>query len=180
MPRALQTFLGGNGGATEVGVDLCLIEEHLYLTDLTLIASTFCHLVGGVVITSDNLILGGIATHLFVRNTESHHIHSHVGGRLIWIAAVDTLEEGVEHGEYLDVAVVVDGNLVVGLKMEGVDHVHVVEVGSGCLVGDVHGVLQWEIPHGECLKLGISCPRSALVLIVKLTEAYCHFAASGA
>ena len=142
MPRALQTFLGGNGGAAEVGVDLCLIEEHLYLTDLILIASTFCHLVGGVVITSDNLILGGIATHLVVRYTESHHIHSHVSGRLIWIAAIDTLEKSVEHGEDLDVAVVVDGNLVVCLKMEGVDHVNIVEVGSGCLVGDVHGMLK--------------------------------------
>ena len=142
VPGALEALLGGNGSAAEVGIDLCLVEEHLYLTDLVLIASSPCHLIGGIVVAADNLVLGCIAAHLIIRDAESHHIHSHISGRLIWIVAIDTLEESVEHGEDLDVAVVVDGNLVVCLKMEGVDHVNIVEVGSGCLVGDVHGMLK--------------------------------------
>ena len=75
---SLQAFLGGNGGAAVVGVDLCLVEEHLYLVDLALIASASCHLVGGIIIAADNLVLGGIAAHLVVGDTESHHVHTHV------------------------------------------------------------------------------------------------------
>ena len=127
---------------------LCLVEEHLYLVDLALIASASCHLVGGIIIAADNLVLGGIAAHLVVGDTESHHVHTHVSGRLIGIAAVDTLEEGVEHREYLDVAIIVDGNLIVCLKMEGVDHVDIVEVGSGWKRG--HSRWWWSCSAEPC------------------------------
>ena len=62
--------------------------------------------------------------------------------------------------------------------MEGVDHVHIVEVGSGCLIGDVNWVLQWQTPYGEGLKLCISGSHTSFVLIVKLRETCCHLTAS--
>ena len=64
--------------------------------------------------------------------------------------------------------------------MEWVNHVHVVEVGRGCLIRDVDGVFQRQVPNGESLKFGVSRSRSALVFIVELAQAYGHLAASRA
>ena len=54
-----------------------------------------------------------------------------------------------EHRESFHVAVVVHGRLVVRLQMEGVDHVHIVQIGGGRLIGQVHGVAERQVPDGE-------------------------------
>ena len=64
--------------------------------------------------------------------------------------------------------------------MEGVNHIDIVKVGCGCLVGDIHGVLERQIPHGEGLKLGISSLNATLVLLIQLAEADRHLAATWA
>ena len=64
--------------------------------------------------------------------------------------------------------------------MEGVNHIHVIEVSRGGLVGDVHGMAQGEVPHGERLELGIAGLHAPLVLVVELAEAYSHLAAARA
>ena len=62
--------------------------------------------------------------------------------------------------------------------MERVNHIHIVQIGSSSLVCDVHRMLQWEIPHRECLKLGIAGMHTTLVLIIKLTQANRHLTAA--
>ena len=62
--------------------------------------------------------------------------------------------------------------------MEGVDHVHIVEVGSGCLIGDVHGMFEGQVPYGERFKLGISGTHASAVFMVELAQAHGHLAAS--
>ena len=62
--------------------------------------------------------------------------------------------------------------------MERVDHVHVVEVGSSGFVSHIHGMFQREVPHRESLKLGISGFHAALTLVVNLTQAHSHLAAT--
>ena len=62
--------------------------------------------------------------------------------------------------------------------MEGVYHINVVKVGRGCLVGDIHGVLKRQIPHGEGLKLGITRLNAALVLLIQLAETDRHLTAT--
>ena len=64
--------------------------------------------------------------------------------------------------------------------MEGVYHVDVVEVGGGGLVGEVHGVLEGQVPDREGLELGVTGLHAALVLVVELGEAGGHLAAAGA
>ena len=64
--------------------------------------------------------------------------------------------------------------------MEGVDHVHVVEVGRRRLVGEIHRVLEGEVPDGERLVLGIARADAALILMVELAQAGRHLAAAGA
>ena len=64
--------------------------------------------------------------------------------------------------------------------MEGVDGVRVVEVHRGRLVGDVHRVLQRQVPHGERLVLGVAGRDAALMLVVQLRQARGHLARAGA
>ena len=93
---------------------------------------------------------------------------------------IDALEHGVEHGEDLHVAVVVHGGDAVGLEVVGVDHVHVVEIDGGGLIGDVDGMAEREVPDREGLELGIARADAALVLMVELAETGGHLAAAGA
>ena len=64
--------------------------------------------------------------------------------------------------------------------MERVDHIDVVQVGGGGLVGKVYGVFQRQVPDGEGFKLGVARLDAALVLVVQLGQADCHLAAAGA
>ena len=64
--------------------------------------------------------------------------------------------------------------------MEGVDHIHIVEVGSGGLIGQIHRVLQGQVPDGEGLILGVACPDAPLILMIELAQAGGHFTAAGA
>jgi len=64
--------------------------------------------------------------------------------------------------------------------VEGVDHVHVVQVRRGRLIGQVHRVLQRQVPDGEGLILGVARPDAPLVLVIQLAQAGGHFAAAGA
>ena len=64
--------------------------------------------------------------------------------------------------------------------MEGVDHVHIVQVGGGGLIGQVHGMLQGDVPDGEGLELGVTGVDAALMLVVELAQAGGHLAAAGA
>ena len=169
VPRQLLMLLGCDSGATEVGADACLIEQHSYLGHLGFVACPESQLVRSSIITAKNLILGSLAAHRIIADAEAHHVHSHVRGRLVWTLSVDAFEESREHWEDFYVAIVVHRYLVVGFKMEWVDHIHIVKVGSGSLVGYVYGVLQWQVPHGECLELGIASLHTTLVLVVELT-----------
>ena len=139
----LTTLFGGNGNLTVGTVDTHLLEEQCNLVHLLLRTCSQGEVVEGVVVAADNLLLACLAAKGVVGDAEAHHVHAHIGGRLVGVVPVDTREKGVEDRENLYVAVVVDGGLSVGFEMEGVNHVHIVEVGGCRLVGDVHGVLEW-------------------------------------
>ena len=123
-------------------------------------------------------MLGGFATNLIVAKAISYHVDTHVGGRLVGVLSINALENGIQHRENLDVAVVVDSRVAVGLKMERVNHVHVAEVGGGSFVGHIDWMLQRKIPNGEGLKFGITRFDTAFVLLVKLAQADSHLAAA--
>ena len=180
MASLLLEVLCSSGSASEVGCDFCLVEEHLYLADFRFVTCSACKFVCSVVVSSYDFVFRRLTAGFVVADAESNHVHSHVGRRLVGVGTVDAFEQSVEYGEYLDVAVVVYRNLVVCLQMERVNHVHVVEVGSCCLVGDVYRVFQWQVPDGECLKLGIAGSHTALVLVVELAKTHCHLAAARA
>ncbi len=63
--------------------------------------------------------------------------------------------------------------------MEGVDHVHIVQVGGGGFVGDVDGMFQGQVPDGEGFELGVTGLHTAHILLIELAQANGHFAAAG-
>ena len=64
--------------------------------------------------------------------------------------------------------------------MEGINHVHVVEVGRGRLIGQVHRVLERQVPDREGLELRVARRDPAPVLVIELAEAGGHLPAAGA
>ena len=161
-------LVGSCGNRTESGGNLSLIEEHTDLVYLALIICAISHLVGSIIETTDNLIFRCLATHLIVTDTETDHVDAHIRWRLVGVLTIDTLEECIQHRENLDVTIVVDSCLVISLEVEGVDHVHIVQVCCSSLVGDVYRVLQRQVPHREGLELGITSADTTLVLVVEL------------
>ena len=173
-------LFGGHGGATEIGGDVGLFHQQGDFVYLAFAGFAAGVVAQGCVVASYYLVFGGLAAHFVVGDAETGHVHTHVGGRFVGVFAVDAFEQGVEHGENLDVAVVVYCCFAVGFQMEGVYHVDVVEVGGGCLVGDVDGVFQRYAPDWECLEFGISGFNAAAVFLIQLAETGGHFAAAGA
>ena len=106
-------------------------------------------------------------------------VAAHVGGRLVeGRPAGDLLEDPLEDRKDLDVPVVVDGDLAVGLEVERIDQVEVAEVGRGRLVGDVDRVLEGQVPDGEGLELGVARRQAPAVLVVELGQAGGQLAAA--
>ena len=191
--RAVGHLDGDGGGAGLLGAPECrahdravgrrqaeLVEQQLLPLRLDRGAQAAQLRAGGGVVAAEDLLPGGGAAHGVVADAVARHVHAHIRGALVRRAAVDALEHGVEHGEDLHVAVVVDGRHAVGLEVEGVDHVHVVEVDGRGLVGEVHGVAQRQVPDRERLKLGVARAHAALVLVIELAQARGHLAAAGA
>ena len=145
-----------HSGTTIVGGNLHLLHQQADFVDLVLGYLAFGIVAEGGIVATDDFVLGGLRANFVVANAEAGHIHTHVGGRLVGILAINALEDGVEYGENLDVAIVVDRGLAVGFEMEGVDHIDVVEVGCSSLVGDIDRVLERDAPNGEGLKFGIA------------------------
>ena len=132
-----------------------------------------------LVVAADDLLFARLAAHLVVADRVARHIDAHVRRRLVGGVPHQFFEQCVEHGEDLDVAVVVDRDLAVCAQMVGVDHIDVVEVGGRRLVGDVDGMVERQVPDRECLVLCISRLDAALVVVVELRQACRHLAAAG-
>ena len=131
-------------------------------------------------VAAHDLLAGGLTADLIVHDAVACHVHAHVRGALVGALPGDQLKHGVHHREDLDVSVIVDGGNPIGFQMERVDHVHIVQVGGGGLVGQVHRVLEGNVPDGEGLKLGVTGLHAPLVLVVQLGQAGGHLTAAGA
>ncbi len=64
--------------------------------------------------------------------------------------------------------------------MERVDHVYIVQIGGCGFISNIDRMFQRKIPDRESLEFRISGLDTSFVFMVKLTEAYGHFAASRA
>jgi len=138
-------------------------------------------LAGIAEITPNRFLPGGLAHGPVVRDAETGAVHAHVRrGFVHRRAAHDPFQDSPQHGEGVHVAVVVDGDLPIGLLVEGIDEIEVADIGRGRLVGDVDRVFQRDVPDREGLEFGVSAPYAAPVFMVYLGQAGGHLAAAGA
>ena len=122
----------------------------------------------GFIIPADNLLTGSIAGGLIVDDTVTHHINTHVRRGLVGTLAQDLLEDGDQNGIGFYVTVIVNSGNTVGIQVEGVDHVHIVQISGSGFIGQVHRMIDGQIPDGKGLKLGIAGSDAALMLVVQL------------
>ena len=131
-------------------------------------------------VAADDLHLGSVAAGIVIGDGKADHIDAHVRRALVGALAQDLFHQGTDYREGLDVAVVVDRGLVVGLKVERIDDIGVVEVSRGGLVGNIDRMRQRKIPDREGLKLGIAGGGTVLMLVIQLREASGELARAGA
>jgi hypothetical protein len=62
--------------------------------------------------------------------------------------------------------------------VERVDHVHVVQIGGGCLIGHVDRMHERQIPDGECLEFRVARMHAAQVVVIDLAQAGRQLSAS--
>ena len=132
-------------------------------------------------ISSDDLLAGRLAAYFVISDAESGAVDAHVGRRLVFcLLARDPLNDPLQDREDLEVAVVVDRRLAVSFKMEGVDHVDILQVGRRRLVSDIHRMLQRKAPDREGLELGVARRNASQLFVVELGEACRQLAGAAA
>ncbi len=159
---------------------MSLLHNHFQLGQLFRFGVGGADLAGYIVVAADYLAARGVANHFVVFDALANHIHTHIGGRLVRRLANNLLQHLVQHREYLHITVVVHGNLSVSLKMIRVNHIDVLEIHRGGLIGQIHRMFERHAPHREGLELGITRFHPALVFVIELAQAGGHLAASGA
>ena len=122
---------------------------------------------------------GGFTTNFVIADAVSCHIYTHIRRGFVRACAGNLFKHGIEYRKDLHIPVVVYRRFVISIQMEGVDHVDIIKVGRCCFISQVYRVLQWNIPDGEGLKLGVAGGNPSLMFMVELGKAGGHFPASG-
>ena len=63
--------------------------------------------------------------------------------------------------------------------MEGIDHIHIIQIGGRRFIGDVCRMIERKVPDREGLEFCIARADAALVIMVDVGQAGCHFSAAG-
>ena len=135
---------------------------------------------GRAVVSSYDLLICSFAHYCVVYDSEAQAVDAHVGRRVVRERSVgDLVQDPLEKREGLHVAVVVHGNLTCCRDIVVVDLVVVADVGSGCLVGDVHRMVDGQVPDREGLELGVAALSAVAEIMVDLREAGGQLSASG-
>ena len=154
-----------------VDIDARLGHDALQAIDLFVTHTGATNLLAAGKIAAHDLHAARIGARLVVGDGKAHHVDAHVGWTLIGAFAQDLLHKRTDHGECLDVAVVVNRGLAIGFQVERIDDVRIVEVGGCRLVCDVDGMRERQVPHREGLEFGIASLDAAQVLVVELRQA---------
>ena len=155
-----------------------LSEKKLDLVGFLLLAGTGDQSIHALVIPADDLLTGCFAADLVIDDAVARHVDAHVRGRLVGTLSDDLFEHDLQHRENLHIPVIVDRGDPVGLQMEGIDHVDIVQIRRGSLVGQIDRVLERQIPDREGLEFRIASPDPPFVFMINLGEAGSHFSAA--
>ena len=132
-------------------------------------------------IAPDYFLPRGLPDHIIIGNGKTGPVYPHIRGRLVErFPAGDLLQDPFEDGEGLNITIIVHGCLIIGLQVERVDEVEVPDIGGCGLIGDVHGVLERNIPDGKGLELCISGLYSSFIVVIHLGETRGKLTTAGA
>ena len=112
----------------------------------------------------------GFATYLVIGDARADHVDAHVGGRLVWAAARNLIEQDFEERKDFGVAVIAHGLDAVGGEMEGVDQADIIEVCCCRFVSEIHRMIDGQVPDREGLELGVARLDAALVIVIDLRQ----------
>ena len=145
-----------------------LTEKEFLLHQLALSRSATLHSNSCLIVAADDFLLRCFSACLVIRDSEAYHIYTHVCRGLVWALTHDTLQNRLEHWEHLYITVIVHSCLTICFEVEWIDHIHIIQIHSSCLIGQIDRVREWQIPNWEGLELRIASLQSTLILMVEL------------
>ena len=172
------TFHGSTNNFTILRCDMRLFHQQFQFEDFVFFLGAVYQTCFRLIITADDLLTGSLLAYFIVDDAVSSHVDTHVCRRFVRALAEDPFKHGFEYREDLHVTVVVDSGFAVSFQMERVDHIHIVQIGSGSFVCQINGMFQRDIPDRECLKLRITGTNTTFLLMVQLRQAGSHLSAS--
>ena len=128
----------------------------------------FAHFTEGIVVAADDLLSGGFSADLVVADAVAVHVDAHISGRFVRGLSVNLVKDRVQKREHFHIPVIVDAGLSVSFQMEGVDHVDIIEVRGGSLIGEVDRVAERQVPDREGLEFRIAGFNATAVLMIEL------------
>ena len=93
-----------------------------------------------MIIAADDFLPGRLPHRFVVQNAIAHHIDPHIRGGFIRAAAVNFGENSLQHREDFHIPVVIHGGDSVGFQMEGVDHIHIIQIRRGGFISQIDRV----------------------------------------
>ncbi len=153
-----------------------LLHHHFLFLQLLGIAKLGNHPVSGGEIPAYDFLSCSFGHRFFVIDAEAGHVDPHICGGGIGTASINLTEHLPEHGIDLHIAVVIHRDFPVGLLVPGIDHVYVVEIRCGCLICEIHGMIQRQVPDRKCFILCVPRFDPPPVFMVELGQTGCHLA----
>ena len=133
------------------------------------------------VVAPDDLLVGSLADNGIIADAETKTVDAHVGRRVVAErAACDLVQDSLEKRISLHVAVVVYGDISCCSNIIMVNLVVVADIGRGGLVGDVHRMVDRQVPDRERLELGIAGLATLAELVIDLGKTGGELSASRA
>ena len=83
-------------------------HQQLEAVQLLLVCAPLTHQTRGFEISAHDLLTRGFAADFVVRDRIARHVYAHVRRAFVGAFAVNPLENRLEHGENLDIAIVID------------------------------------------------------------------------
>ena len=97
---------------------------------------------------------------------------------MIRAGAINRSKQGFQDRVDLYIAVVVHSRFACCFQMEGVDHVHVLQIRRSRFVRHIQWVFERQVPDGESLKLCVSRLFASRVFVIELAQTNRHLAAT--
>ena len=114
-----------------------------------------------------------------IHDTKSYTIHTHVSRRLInRFFTSNFFNNTFDYREGFNISIIIYSYFIVGVKVEGIDHIDILQIDCGCFIGNVQWMFQRNVPYWKSFELGVASCMSFLAFMIQLVQTSSEFAAS--